>query len=215
MAWTHTVVAGICSLQNCLQLLQLLMGPSVHAVDQKLLYWQVINLWRRWEDNNNYYFWAICQHQTILANTYDVVKTFILPTFIALSINFESQAGRGGSWDICNGLDPSVSSILIVTLWTDAVPVFLPKTCWLEKQQNTFEMDECIHKRVFFFEKSVFSMRGQSTILLPHRERKVFCRNVSLFLHQVSPSLPNQHQRLRVQHFQLQWQTEGVWKQRG
>lgn len=57
-------------------------------------------------------------------------------TFIALSINLESQAGRGGSWDICNGLDPSDSSILIVTLCTDAVPVFLPKTCWLEKQRK-------------------------------------------------------------------------------
>lgn len=55
-------------------------------------------------------------------------------TFIALSINLESQEGRGGSWDICNGFDPSDSSILIVTLYTDAEPVFLPKTCWLKKK---------------------------------------------------------------------------------
>lgn len=53
-------------------------------------------------------------------------------TFIALSINLESHAGKGGSWDIWSGFDTSDSSILIVTLCTDAVPVFLPNTCWLE-----------------------------------------------------------------------------------
>lgn len=50
-------------------------------------------------------------------------------TFIARSINLESQAGRGGSWEICNGFDPSDSSILIMTLCTEAVPVFLPNIC--------------------------------------------------------------------------------------
>lgn len=57
-------------------------------------------------------------------------------TFIALSINLESQDGRGGSWEICSGFDPSPSSILIVTLYTDAVPVFLPKTCWLKNTRK-------------------------------------------------------------------------------
>lgn len=52
---------------------------------------------------------------------------------MALSISLESQAGSGGSWEICRGLEPSDSSILMVTLWTDAVPVFLPRTCWLER----------------------------------------------------------------------------------
>lgn len=46
----------------------------------------------------------------------DLWRRSILITFIALSINLESQAGSGGSWDICNGFDPSDSSILIVTL---------------------------------------------------------------------------------------------------
>lgn len=55
-------------------------------------------------------------------------------TFMALSISMESQAGSGGSWEICNGFHPSVSSILMLTLCTDAVPVLRPSTCWLEEQ---------------------------------------------------------------------------------
>lgn len=45
-----TVVAGIGSLQNGLQLLQLLMRPRVHAVDQQLLYRQVVDLLRQREE---------------------------------------------------------------------------------------------------------------------------------------------------------------------
>lgn len=56
-------------------------------------------------------------------------KKLKILTFMALSINLESQAGSGGSWEICNGLEPSISSILMVTLCTGAVPVFLPRTC--------------------------------------------------------------------------------------
>lgn len=58
---------------------------------------------------------------------------------MALSINLESQAGSGGSWEICNGLEPSISSILMVTLCTGAVPVFLPRTCWLQGKNHDMQ----------------------------------------------------------------------------
>lgn len=45
-----TVVAGIGSLQNSLELLQLLMRSGVHAVDQQLLDRQVINLLKQQEE---------------------------------------------------------------------------------------------------------------------------------------------------------------------
>ena len=57
-------------------------------------------------------------------------------TFMALSISLESHAGSGGSWDIWSGLEPSDSSIRMVTLCTDAVPVFLPNTCWLKEEKR-------------------------------------------------------------------------------
>lgn len=73
---------------------------------------------------------------------------------MALSINLESQAGRGGSWDICRGFDPSDSSILMVTLWTDAVPVFLPKTCWLGGENSTIHIKN--KSRVLSRERPLF-----------------------------------------------------------
>lgn len=57
---------------------------------------------------------------------------------MAFSTNLESEAGKGGSWKICKGFEPSFSSILIVTLWTDAVPVFLPRICWLKRKNIQF-----------------------------------------------------------------------------
>lgn len=66
---------------------------------------------------------------------------------MALSISLESQAGSGGSWEICRGLEPSDSSILMVTLWTDAVPVFLPRTCWLERGRERERVGERQRKR--------------------------------------------------------------------
>lgn len=120
-------------------------------------------------------------------------------TFIALSINLESQDGRGGSCDICSGFDPSPSSILIVTLYTDAAPVFLPKTCWLkdmkkENFENTFHCEHSFISLYYFF----YFILGRwakykLNIILPNRKYQVFCWDVSLFLHQVSPSLSNQH----------------------
>ena len=76
---------------------------------------------------------------------------------MALSTNLESEAGKGGSWKICKGLEASFSSILIVTLWTDAVPVFLPRTCWLKRKKNIKN----------FFQQSVnFWNKRESTVHL-------------------------------------------------
>lgn len=55
---------------------------------------------------------------------------------MALSTNLESEAGKGGSWKICKGLEASLPSILIVTLWTDAVPVFSPKNLLTKEKKE-------------------------------------------------------------------------------
>ena len=117
---------------------------------------------------------------------------------MALSISFESHAGSGGSWDICSGLEPSDSSIRMVTLCTEAVPVFLPNTCWLKDEKAR---ERNINRRAYqtIIEFQIKHIH-ECVLLLPDSEGEVFGSMVPLHLHQVPPALPNQHEGLRVEH---------------
>ena len=120
---------------------------------------------------------------------------------MALSISFESHAGSGGSWDIWSGLEPSDSSIRMVTLCTEAVPVFLPNTCWLEdEKQERHIKRESFPKYHIIIDIQIKHIYNECVLLLPDGEGEVFGSMVPLHLDQVPPALSDQHEGLRVEH---------------
>ena len=113
-----------------------------------------------------------------------------------------SSAGGQPSW-----LSPLVLShtrgveahgISAVAWCTEAVPVFLPNTCWLKDEKAR---ERNINRQAYqtIIEFQIKHIR-ECVLLLPDSEGEVFGSMVPLHLHQVPPALPNQHEGLRVEH---------------